>query len=469
MTTRLQSHILSSPAGRIGRRYVIPSNPVHQLVGSFGFRLLFFLGAHVLLAFLLTSSSIFSTIHAGLTLALGLYFLLRDDQPVRLIYLLGYITGAELLWRGTQARMFYETGKYAIVFLLFIGLLRYRKLLRADKRPLLYFVLLLPSMLMLPLFDREEIAFSLAGPLALAVATMFFSTVSLNREQLRNLLLAVLAPTISLGVMAYLGILSISEIEFRAASLFTTSANIGPNQVSSILGLGALVAFLYMILENKHKKVRFLIILVVIWLLSQTVLTLSRGGFWTAIGASVAAAVFLIRDRRTRNIFLAVSVLMVLVINFLVYPALEQFTTGTLTARFSNFNPTGRLEIIRSDWVVFLEHPFLGVGPYQSKPYHALFFRTSNAHTEYSRMLAEHGSFGVLALAIMVWLVIGRIFAKRPVESKAFVVAFLVWALLFMAHSATRLVAPSFLFGLAFVNFKLDEASQQEQAVVLPQ
>jgi len=462
MTTHLHSHILSSPSGRIGRRYVIPSNPAQQLVGSFGFRLLVFLGAHVLLAFLVRSSSVFSTIHAGLTLALGLYFLMKDDQPFRLIYLLGYLVGAELIWRGTNARVFYETGKYAIVFLVFIGLFRYRKLLRADKRPLIYFVLLLPSLLLLPYFDREQIAFTLAGPLALAVAAMFFSTVSLNREQLKKLLLAVLAPTISLGVMAYLGILSVSEIEFVAASLRATSANIGPNQVSSILGLGALVAFLYVTLENTHKKIRFLIILAVIWLLSQTVLTFSRGGFWTTIGASVAAAVFLIRDRRTRNIFLMVSVLMVLVMNFLVYPSLERFTTGTLTARFSNFNPTGRFEIIRSDWVVFLEHPFLGVGPYQSKPYHALFYRASNAHTEYSRMLAEHGSFGVLALAIMVWLVIGRIIAKRPSESKAFVVAFLVWALLFMAHSATRLVAPSFLFGLAFADFNLTDAQQLE-------
>lgn len=45
---------------------------------------------------------------------------------------------------------------------------------------------------------------------------------------------------------------------------------------------------------------------------------------------------------------------------------------------------------------------------------------------------------------------------------KACVLGMMFWALLFMLHSATRLVAPSFLFGLAAATFLLQEQQEPE-------
>jgi hypothetical protein len=119
------------------RKGGIPSNPGQNLVGSFGFRVLFLFATHVVLAFFIRNSPIFSTLHAFLTLMIGLFFIFTDKQPFRLIYLMGYITGAELLWRGTYAQVFWEIGKYAIIFFSFLGLLKYRIWLTAKKSLLL--------------------------------------------------------------------------------------------------------------------------------------------------------------------------------------------------------------------------------------------------------------------------------------------------------------------------------------------
>jgi len=232
------------PAISTSRRNFAPGNPARHLVGSFGFRIFVLFISHMILAVLLRGSSILSTLHAFVTLGIAFFFLLTDRQPFRLIYMLAYITGAELLWRGTHASIFWETGKYAITFLAFFAMLRYWDLSKVDKRPLFYFIFLVPSIFVMPSFDRSQIAFNLSGPLALAIGTMFFSGAVLTRDHLKNLLLLMLAPIVSLGILVALGIVTADVLTFAQGSLFSTSAEIGPNQVSSVLGLGALAATL---------------------------------------------------------------------------------------------------------------------------------------------------------------------------------------------------------------------------------
>ena len=433
--------------------YRFRGNPVQELVASYSARAVFFILIHIPLAFAFRWSSTVATVHAIGTFALGLWWLAHDRYPDRLIYLTAYITGAELLWRGMHAPVFYEFGKYSVGLLLVLGLLKYRRLFIADKRPLIYFALLLPSILVMPAFDRQMIAFNLTGPFSLAVATMFFSTVKLTQEQMKRILVALLAPVIGLGFMAsYLTSLYEETIVFGGGSIKETAAGISGNQVSSILGLGALAAFLYVLTDRRHKVLRLLMVGSMIWLMAQAALTFSRGGVWTGIGAIAVPVFYLVRDRRLRYLFIFILAVVCLVSYFYVFPALEDFTKGTLSERFRSFDTTGRDSIAEGDLKAFEEHPVFGVGPDQSRAYHELFFGSASPHTEYSRLLAEHGSFGIVAMLILFWLALQRFFVKLPLQSKAYGVAFITWALLFMLHSAMRLVAPSFLFGLAFAH-----------------
>ncbi|MEW6716799.1 MAG: O-antigen ligase family protein [Chloroflexota bacterium] len=426
---------------------------------AYATRVIAFILVHVPLAFLIRWNPIFSTAHALITIGLGLLWLLRDRQPYRVIYLAAYITGAELLWRGTGANTFWETGKYATSLLLILAIFRYRLLSRSVKWPIYYFLLLIPSVSLLPRFDREAIAFNLAGPFALAVCSLFFSSISLNRSHIQRILLALIAPAVGLAILAAYGTFSTEEIIFTGASIRATAADIGPNQVSSILGLGALGAFFYALGERKNRFLRFMMIGIVIWLLAQALLTFSRGGFWTTIGAIVVAGFYMLRERRARTIFAFSTTFVLFVGYFLVFPLLNNFTGGTLETRFTDFDTTGRSEIIKADLIAYREHPLLGLGPGQSYIFHAVIFRISNPHTEFTRLLAEHGSLGLLALLILLWVAAKRVLAKNSLVVKAYTVSFTAWTFLFMYHAATRLVAPSFIFGLAAASFQLEDVS----------
>ncbi len=76
-------------------------------------------------------------------------------------------------------------------------------------------------------------------------------------------------------------------------------------------------------------------------------------------------------------------------------------------------------------------------------------------------MLSEHGSLGLLALVLLVSVIITRFTSKLPSTTKAFILGMTVWTVLYMFHAATRLVAPSFLFGLSSATFLLTQINDE--------
>jgi len=419
-------------------------------------KILLFFFFQAVLALVIRQSSSLSTMHAYATLAVGIFFLVTDKEPYRLIYWMGYVAGAELLWRGTGANVFWETGKYAIILISALGLFK-----NFGKHPMNislvpYFLLLMPAVFLMPSFNRETVAFALAGPLAIVTASMFFSRVEINTSQLKTLLLTILASVLTFSILALVGLINAEVIEFNRASNLFTSANTGPNQVSSLLSMGALAAFIYAFLEKEQKFLRFLVILMGIGLLVQITLTFSRGGLYTLAGSVAVGGFFFIRDKKARRSYILIVLTSFLVFYFLLFPALDQWTSGALGARLSDTEPTGRVEIVKSDLEVFMENPVFGIGLGQSNYEHARYFRVSNSHTEFSRMLAEHGIFGLISLLILAVVLGLKFLQKNEPVAKGVIVACMTWGLLFMAHSATRLVAPSFLIGLSFAHFKLN-------------
>lgn len=98
----------------------------------------------------------------------------------------------------------------------------------------------------------------------------------------------------------------------------------------------------------------------------------------------------------------------------------------------------------------------LAVGPGVSKEYHGRLFAKAAAHTEYTRLLAEHGFFGVCVLLILGLSVRRRFRSADSLLERAIVMSLTAWALLTMSHAAMRVAAPGFIFGLAAATFVLD-------------
>ncbi|MDX2089243.1 MAG: O-antigen ligase family protein [Kofleriaceae bacterium] len=419
-------------------------------------RALFTIGAfalaHIVLALLMRPLPMVAAFHAIATLVGGVVIAAR--RPVHEVpAVVGYIAASEVLWRMTKTPVFWEFGKYAVCLVLLLTLVRIRAV-RNRITILTYFVLLLPSAL-LTIFAyelgdaRELLSFNLSGPLSLMLCVLAFSNIRLDEEHLRKTLLALMGPTIGIAAVAYSRIAELETIEFTANSNPLLSGGFGPNQVSAVLGL-ALLACLLLLLERKQPlHLRIALLAGAIVFAAQAALTFSRGGIVLAGISIILASMYLVRDGRTRATLVILSILLFTVAELFVLPRLDTFTSGKLAERYTDTDTTGRSLLAGFDLQIFADNPWLGVGPGAATPLRAEFGHSGAAHTEYTRILAEHGVLGALAILFLIILAIRTLRETATVRARAFVVAFMAWGALFLAINAMRLVAPSFALGLA--------------------
>ncbi len=415
---------------------------------------------HAFLGLLLARFITLSTAHALLTITVGLLLAVRSrKQPERVAYIAAYIVGAEVLWRMTDAQIFWEFGKYASsgVLLLFLVLHRRDKL---KGMPFLYFALLMPSILLTVIgvadFSefRQSLSFYLSGPLALAAAWCFFRDLRLSATQMHRVFLALLCPTVSMATIALFGIVTSDHMDFTNESNFAASGGFGPNQVSGALALGMVAALLWLLTSKGGWINKLVLFAVLVFLATQSALTFSRGGLYNAAGASVVALYFLLRDQRTRGgAILAVGAILLVGV-FIVLPRLEQFTGGAISTRFTNLDLAHRDEIINADFVLWSENPVLGVGPGMAAVHRRM------PHTEITRLLAEHGILGLIAIIVLTLSAAQAIRHARNNSGKAVAGSMVTFSLLFMLDKAMRLAAPSFAFGLAFATLITNDAGQ---------
>jgi hypothetical protein len=393
--------------------------------------------------------------HGRFTLLGGVILAMLFHRPAPAAYAAAYIAGCEVLWRMKKADLPWEMGKYATILILGMAIMRAGKLKRSFL-PAAYFLLLLPSCVLIvggmrPDEMREQLTFNLLGPLALAVCAIFFASVPLTVQELKNTLVCLIGPAFGIAVLALESLEASQFTTFSDVSNATASGGYGPNQVSGVLGLAILSILCYLMLGSPSKMMTGFMFLLLLFMVRQVILTFSRGGLYMALGGAVAGSVFLVRDKRQRTRLLVGGAVLSLVFFALVLPRIERMTRGAVSERFGSLETTGRTELIEADIDTFFHNPVLGVGPGMGAKNRLKYFRIGTAHTEWTRMIAEHGVLGLLAavcLFALVWQNIRR--APSPQE-KAIAAAFAMYCFLHLSVDATRLVAPSFAFGLVTV------------------
>lgn len=425
-------------------------SPVVWTDGSPAWRIVLFTGLHVPLGLLLHSVPGAATAHAALTIAVAA-LLAMGGRIDRVVYAAAYIAGSEVLWRMCGAAVFWESGKYAVILIFAIALARLRPV-QPRLLPVVYFLLLLPSIALAPyqlLSDeaRQQISFELSGPAALAMSVLFLSQIRLSKRQWANTVIALAGPLVAIVAVAVYNTVAAPTLNFTLNSNKVTSGGYGPNQVSTVLGLGAVLAFLAGVGPRRTTLFRLMMIALALLFATQSAMTFSRGGLYSAGGAVIAGSWYLLRDPRARMLLILAAGACGATAAYIIVPRLEQFTEGRLGARFQVVSPTRRDVLVRQDVEVFLAHPLGGVGPGGGDVYHA---RGALAHTEPTRLLAEHGLLGAAALVALFVMMFRAMRASQTANDKALVAALLVWSMLTMSHMAMRIVAPSLLFGLAF-------------------
>lgn len=446
----------SQPVRPPGRGVAVPSG---LSLRNRDVYLLFFLGLHAPMGLALRALDAVPRFHAMGVLGLGIWWATLGRRPVWAVAAAAYIAGAEVLWRMAGTGLFWEFGKYSASLILLLVFLRLPSHRTTYWRALAYLALLVPSVaitaqqLNLSL-ARDAISFNLSGPFSLAVAVLFFSSVQASAIDLELVVFSLLAPALGVLAVCTYATLTTGGIRFYAESNYVTSGGFGPNQVSALLGLGALLSLL-LALQSRQAWRRAAFVGLTLWFLVQGVLTFSRGGVLNAVICIGFLLIHLVRQPRVRVMVLAVLVLFTFLGTALIFPRLNEFTGGALQERYSSTATGMRQTLAEEELELWKEYPLLGVGPGMSK-YHrsSLLGMEVASHTEFTRLLSEHGTFGLLALLTLVSIA-GASYLRAPSSlEKAWVSALSGWAFIEMSHSAMRIVAISILFGLAVVQWR---------------
>lgn len=414
-----------------------------------------FAAAHIVLAIAMRAIPQVGTAHALLCLGFGVFIAATTRRMQYVAWLVAYIAGCEVLWRMCKAGVFWEYGKYSMTAIMLVAILRLR-VRHNFGLAFAYFALMVPSIVLtlelLGLADgRDQISFALSGPLAIACAVVFFSSVRLTATQLRATFLAFVAPIAGVSALVFIKTEGVAALEFANNSNSMTSGGFGPNQVSAVMGLAMMLLILLALDRLTVWWLRLALLLPSTILAFQTVLTFARGGIMLALAGLFGAAFGLLRaNRRARIGVIVVAILSYAIGTYIVAPALEQETGGEVSLRYLNTQSSGRDQIVDTELEFFRNNPIMGVGPGVGT-----FLRLENgdigpSHTEYTRMLAEHGVLGVLSLFCLVILGFRAVQGSDDRILRGMAAAMVIWGGLFLAIYATRLAAPAFALGLAF-------------------
>ncbi len=419
-------------------------------------RYLVWVGLHVALGVLCKLSPQVATLHVWGTLIVGVSWASTRRKPDDLAAFAAYVMGAEVLWRMSGATAFWEMGKYEVILVLALACQRWRPI-RPTAVSIWFIGLLIPaSLITLTAVDlesaRQQISFNLSGPLAISVCAAFFSRMRVDAASLQTIVRAALLPLFAMSTAVLFGIATAAKLEFGSESNPLLSGGFGPNQVSTAFSAGATLAALtaLLLLSKQERTQRLLWLSVAVLFGAQSALTFSRSGMYLACLSVLAAVIVTAKTARLRRAYFVSGLALYLVAMFVVFPIMDDFTQGTLSARFADSQVTGRDLLMKSDLAVWMQNPLFGVGPGMAVEARAAYFMALAAHCEITRILAEHGCFGLAALVVLCVCLWQRLWRVRDVHLRGFLVATASFGLLCMLSNAMRVVAPSFMIGLAF-------------------
>jgi hypothetical protein len=293
----------------------------------------------------------------------------------------------------------------------------------------------------------------MAGPFSLAICAIYFCDLELDGQALKRLAFIAIAPTVGMAAYIVFNIIILGDaLRFGRSSnpMVTDGINAG-NQVSNSLAFGAVFCWLLLSRASVTRLIRLVLLGAMGGLIVVAMLTFSRGGVYT-FGLVVTCTLFLVfKNNPIWHEMALVVILTGLLASLLIWPWFNEFTSGFGAERFSSLDTSSRWELAQSQIQVWLENPIFGVGPGLSKGEVVDYLGFAlNTHTEYTRLLAEHGLYGLLALIILINGALKSYRRAKYWETRVWVIALMIYTFTYMAQAATRTVTPGFVYGLGW-------------------
>lgn len=426
---------------------------------------LFLILLHVLIGALLYNNGFVPKIYGYSIVFGGIFYIINSkNRNNEVLYATAYMVGSEIVLRMTNGNPVYEFSKFGVMIFILIGIY----FSGISKNAVAYWVfllLLIPAVIVTcmelnyAISLRKEISFNISGPVCLGICSIYTYQRKVTQEQINNILLCVGLPIISCIIYLTLFTPNLKDVITGTSSNVYTSGGFGPNQVSTMLGLGMFIFVSRLMLLSNTKTLFIINLLITIEMTYRGLITFSRGGMVTGFAMIIAliltSYLFLNKVRKMRMI----GMLFFVAIAFAAaWTYSSDQTNGMIDKRYTNKDASGRLkedqlsgraELAADEYETFLKHPVLGIGV--GRNMEKRYERTGEiivSHNEITRMIAEHGSFGILGLMI---LFMTPLILYIDNKYNIYLLCCLVFWVLTINHAAMRLAAPAFMYSLSLL------------------
>ncbi|AIN73493.1 O-antigen ligase family protein [Flavobacterium psychrophilum] len=421
---------------------------------------------HIGLGILIYMASKLSIPYGLAILSVGLLTILKTQNTKnQVLYFCAYIVGSEVILRMTGGSLSYEIGKYSVILFMLMGIY----FSGFSKNSFLYWIfliLLLPGVLLatvtlkLDTDIQKSIAFNISGPVCLGISALYCYQRKITLKELDNILFCMLCPIITTVTYMFLYTPSVKKIITSTQSNFETSGGFGPNQVSTIVGLGVFIMFSRLVFHSKNKQIIVLNTTLLLIMAFRGIITFSRGGMLSsAVMIALLLLILFFVTQRAAKIKLLWMVVFSFVAFLIIWSYSSSQTNGLIAKRYANEDASGRVkstllsgreEIIGSEFDMFLANPIFGIGVGKGRENRLESTGESIAsHNEISRMLAEHGSLGALGIVI---LFVTPLVLYTNNRRHIYLLSFFAFWILTINHAAMRLAAPAFVYALSLLH-----------------
>ena len=402
----------------------------------------------------------------------------KHNKSFYVLVACAYVVGVEVFLRMNGGTIFYEASKYLVIVFVCMGLVS-NSFSNKALIYVVYLLLLIPGIFVAVAdmgFEtdiRKAIAFNLSGPVCLGVTAIFCYKRTISFKQMKTILDAFLWPLVSMLVYLFLFTPDLKSVITGTESNFATSGGFGPNQVATVLGLGIFILTVRFFIYKTSFFVKVIDLILLGLFIFRAIITFSRGGVLTAlIMILVFIALYYLKVNFKTKLKLNGYLLVFLGLIAITWVVSSVKTGGFIDKRYANQDAagrdkddvtTGRTDLLEFEFAEFIDHPFLGLGVGKVKEERMDETGVVAAsHNEISRILAEHGLMGVFAFLIL--LVTPLIF-RLSNQTNLFFFSFYLFWLFTINHSAMRIAAPAFVYGLCLLNISYENTSVHRKQI----
>lgn len=424
---------------------------------------------HIGIAFAIFYIPLLSKFFALLLAILGTYYIIKNNNSNNeVLYVSAYLVGIEVFLRMTGGNLNNEYVKTLVSLFMLLGFV----LSGFSKNSIVYwfyFLFLIPGLLItmgsqeIDLEIRKAITFNISGPVCLGLSAIYCYQRAITYKQLQNIIVLLGLPVIAILVYLLLYHPSVKDVVTGTQSNFATSGGFGPNQVATVLGLGMFVFFCQMVFLSQSKRMFLLNAFLFVVCSYRAIVTFSRGGVITAFGMIVLVLIitYLFSNNSGKSKVRWIVILSgIMIVSIWTYSAIQ--TSGLINKRYANQDAAGREKsdrlggreaVMGTELALFQENPILGIGIGMGKSYREhIIGKEVASHNEITRLLAEHGLFGIFILLILL-LTPFVLFLMN--YQNIYFFSFYVFWLLTINHAAMRIAAPAFVYALTLLKVRM--------------